>query len=255
MVSMVSPIELERELNRLLTPENFKDYAPNGMQVASEQSITRLITGVSATQALIDAAIDKGAQAILVHHGYFWKGENPCLVGMKYRRIKRLMDHDISLFAYHLPIDAHPVLGNNAQLAKRLGIRVVDGLERGNPYSVGNIGEFDDELSGDQVAARITAVLGRSPLHVDAPGKAIRSVAWCTGGAQGYIEQAVDCGVDAYITGEASEQTTHIAREYGIHFFAAGHHATERYGVQAVGDALAEKFAINHEFVDIDNPV
>lgn len=252
---MVSPIELERELNRLLGPENFRDYAPNGLQVASEQPIGLVVSGVSATQALIDAAIKKGAQAILVHHGYFWKGENPCLVGMKYQRIKRLMDHDISLLAYHLPIDAHPTLGNNAQLATRLGIDVSDGLERGNPYSVGNLGEFAHAISGDELTQKITQALGRKPLHIDAPGRLIRTVAWCTGGAQGYIEKAVDCGVDAYITGEASEQTTHIARECGIHFFAAGHHATERYGVQAVGAAISEKLHIDHEFIDIDNPV
>ena len=252
---MVSPIELERELNRLLGPENFRDYAPNGLQVASEQPIGLVVSGVSATQALIDAAIEKGAQAILVHHGYFWKGENPCLVGMKYQRIKRLMDHDISLLAYHLPIDAHPTLGNNVQLAARLGIDVSDGLERGNPYSVGNLGRFARGLSGNELTQRITQALGRKPLHIDAPGRLIRTVAWCTGGAQGYIEKAIDCGVDAYITGEASEQTTHIARECGIHFFAAGHHATERYGVQAVGTEISEKLHIDHEFIDIDNPV
>lgn len=252
---MVSPIELERELNCLLVPENFKDYAPNGMQVASEQPIERLVSGVSATQALIDAAIDREAQAILVHHGYFWKGENPCLVGMKYQRIKRLIDNDICLLAYHLPLDAHPELGNNAQLARRLGISMTGGLERGNPYSVGNIGEFTASISGQELVQKITDVLGRAPLHIDVPGKPIRTVAWCTGGAQSYIEKAVECGVDAYITGEASEQTTHIAREQGIHFFAAGHHATERYGVQAVGAVMAEKFDINHEFIDIDNPV
>ena len=252
---MVSPIELERELNRLLGPENFRDYAPNGLQVTSEQSIELLVSGVSATQALIDAAIEKGAQAILVHHGYFWKGENPCLVGMKFQRIKRLMDNNISLFAYHLPIDAHPMLGNNVQLAARLGIEVTGGLEKGNPYSVGNVGELVNPLSGGELAQKISTELGREPLHVDAPGRLIRTVAWCTGGAQGYIEQAIESGADAYITGEASEQTTHIAREYGIHFFAAGHHATERYGVQAVGAAISEKMHIDHEFIDIDNPV
>ena len=251
---MVSPIELERELNRLLGPENFRDYAPNGLQVASEQPISLVVSGVSATQALIDVAIEKGAQAILVHHGYFWKGENPCLVGMKYQRIKRLIDHGISLFAYHLPIDAHPTLGNNAQLAARLGIEVTDGLERGNPYSVGNIGKFSCSMSGDELKQKISKELGREPLHIDAPGRPICNVAWCTGGAQGYIEKAIDCGVDAYITGEVSEQTTHIAREYGIHFFAAGHHATERYGVQSVGAAVAEKMHIDHEFIDIYNP-
>ena len=251
---MVSPIELERELNRLLGPENFRDYAPNGLQVASEQPISLVVSGVSATQALIDVAIEKGAQAILVHHGYFWKGENPCLVGMKYQRIKRLIDHGISLFAYHLPIDAHPTLGNNAQLAARLGIEVTDGLERGNPYSVGNIGKFSCSMRGDELKQKISKELGREPLHIDAPGRPICNVAWCTGGAQGYIEKAIDCGVDAYITGEVSEQTTHIAREYGIHFFAAGHHATERYGVQSVGAAVAEKMHIDHEFIDIYNP-
>lgn len=252
---MVSPLELERELNQLLSPEKFKDYAPNGLQVASGRPITDIISGVSATQALIDVAIEKDAQAILVHHGYFWKGEDPRIIGMKYQRIKRLLDHDIGLFAYHLPLDAHPVLGNNAELARLLGISVTDGMDRGNPYSVGNVGEFDEPMTGQQLADRLNAVLARPPIHIDAPGRPIRSVAWCTGGAQGYIEQAIECGVDAYITGEASEQTTHVARECGIHFYAAGHHATERYGIQAVGRYVADKFNINHQFIDIDNPV
>jgi dinuclear metal center YbgI/SA1388 family protein len=252
---MVHRVELEGELKRVLEPDAFKDYCPNGLQVQGRDDIEHIVSGVTASQALVRAAIDKGADAILVHHGYFWRNESPCITGLRYERIKLLLDAGISLFAYHLPLDAHSELGNNAQLAKRLGIQVEGGLEPGNPRSIGNVGRLAAATRGPDFARIIEQRLKRKPLHVAGSDRPIKRLAWCTGGAQGYIEQAIALGVDAYITGEASEQTVHIARECGIHFYAAGHHATERYGVQAVGHWLAEHFHIKHEFVDIDNPV
>lgn len=252
---MVSRIEIDAALKGLLQPEFFKDYGPNGLQVEGKDSIDVVVSGVTACQALVDEAVKLGADALFVHHGYFWKNENPTLVGMKYQRVKSLIENGINLFAYHLPLDAHPELGNNAQLAKKLGIEMTGPLEVGNPRSIGNEGVLPEERSGDEFAWHISQCLGREVLHVPGTDRPIKRVAWCTGGAQGFIDKAVALGVDAYITGEASEQTTHIARENGIHFFAAGHHATERYGANAVGAWLAEKFDINHRFVDIDNPV
>lgn len=252
---MVQRTELDGELKRLLEPGQFKDYCPNGLQVQGREEINKLVTGVTASRDLVLAAIEKGADAILVHHGYFWRNENPCITGMKLERIRLLLESQISLFAYHLPLDAHPELGNNAQLAKRLGIQIEGGLEPANPRSIGNIGRVAAPIKGQDFARIIEQRLKRKPLHVAGTDNLIKRVAWCTGGGQGFIEQAVDAGVDAFITGEASEQTVHFAREAGLHFFAAGHHATERYGVQAVGNYLAEKFQIKHEFIDIANPV
>ena len=245
----VSRDDLLVTLNELLQPHLFEDYCPNGLQVEGKHQITRLVTGVTASHALIDAAVAANADAILVHHGYFWKGENPTLIGMKQRRIKKLLENDINLFAYHLPLDAHPQYGNNVQLGARLGLRVTD-----NFGGVGLIGQLAQPMTGSEFAAHIYHVLNREPLHVDSVGKVIRAVAWCTGAAQNYIEKALPFAVDAFLTGEVSEPTVHIARENGIHFFAAGHHATERYGVQAVGQYVAEKININQLFVDIPNP-
>ena len=252
---MVSRFEIDAALKGLLQPEFFRDYAPNGLQIEGKEQIEVVVSGVTACQALVDQAVALSADAIFVHHGYFWKGENPTLVGMKRQRVKTLLDHGINLFAYHLPLDAHPELGNNAQLAKKLGIEMTGPLELGNPRSIGNEGRLAEPVSGEVFAHHVSQCLGRQALHVAGSDRPIRRVAWCTGGAQGYIEQAVALGVDAYITGEASEQTTHIARECGIHFYAAGHHATERYGANAVGAWLAENFNVNHRFIDIDNPV
>lgn len=252
---MVSRTELLQAFTKILEPQYFQDYCPNGLQIEGCGSIKTLVTGVSASQALVDAAIAEKADAILVHHGYFWKGENPCLTGMKFQRIKKLIENNINLFAYHLPLDAHPELGNNAQLAKQLGIIVEGGLEPDSSRSIGSVGSLTESVSGTAFAAHIEAVLRRKPLHIAGSQRSIQRVAWCTGGAQGYIEKAVALGVDAFVTGEASEQTTHIANECGIHFFAAGHHATERYGVASLGEFIAHKFQLNHRFIDIDNPV
>ena len=251
------PIErnlLLQEIEQFLNVNAISDYCPNGLQVEGKTQIKRIVSGVTASQALIDAAIELEADAILVHHGYFWKGEDQPIVGMKQRRIKALLAHDINLLAYHLPLDVHPEVGNNVQLAQRLGLTVTGPLEPDNPRNVGLIGELATPLSASEFAARITGALDRAPLVVD-HGQPIKRVAWCTGGAQGYIEQAIAAGVDAYITGEVSERTFHEAQENGISFFAAGHHATERYGVQALGKWLAERFGIEHHYVECNNPV
>lgn len=244
---------LVEEADRYLNAAAIADYCPNGLQVQGRAEVRRIVSGVTASQALLDAALDAQADLVLVHHGYFWKNEDPRVIGIKQRRLKTLLVNDISLLAYHLPLDVHPEVGNNVQLARRLGLIVEGPLEPGNPRSVGLVGSLPQALSAAEFAQRIEVALGRSPLVVEG-SQPIRRVAWCTGGAQGYIEQAVAAGVDAYVTGEVSEPTVHIARENDLSFFAAGHHATERYGVQALGDYLAQRFDIEHVFVDIPNP-
>ncbi|WP_448556858.1 Nif3-like dinuclear metal center hexameric protein [Thalassotalea montiporae] len=248
--------EFVQYLQALLKPEQIKDFCPNGLQVQGAEEVTNIVTGVTATEALIDEAIALKADTILVHHGYFWKGENQTITGMKYQRIKKLLDHNINLFAYHLPLDIHPELGNNAQLAKLLGIKVTGPLELGNPVSVPIQGELPFGIDGVSFNEMMSKKLNRQCLHIAPPSnKPIKTVAWCTGGGQGYIELAAEQGIDAFISGEASEQTTHIAREMDIHFFAAGHHATERYGAKALGEFVARDLGLNVDFVDIDNPV
>ena len=248
--------ELEQHLTDILKPEQIKDFAPNGLQVQGRKKITKIVTGVTASLALIERAIEEQADTILVHHGYFWKSESYVIRGMKHSRIKSLLMHDINLFAYHLPLDIHPTLGNNAQLAQLFNIEDVMPLELGNPQSVAMQGCFLDTIQGDELATKISTSLARQCLHIAPPSnKAIKTVAWCSGGGQGYIEMAAEQGIDAFITGEVSEQTTHIAHEMDIHFFAAGHHATERYGVKALGEHLAKHHDVEVVFIDIDNPV
>lgn len=245
---------LVAELDRHLDAARIPDYCPNGLQVEGRSEVRRIVSGVTASQALLDAAVEAGADLVLVHHGYFWKNENPCVVGMKQRRLKTLLVNDISLVAYHLPLDLHPELGNNVQLARRLGLAVEGPLEPGNPRSVGLLGSLGEALEPPAFATQVAQALGREPLLIDA-GRPIRRVAWCTGAAQGYIEQAIAAGVDAYLTGEVSESTVHSARENGISFLAAGHHATERYGVQALGEWIAARYGVEHHFIDCENPV
>lgn len=235
----------------LLQVDAFKDYAPNGLQVQGKEILKKIVSGVTASEALIMAAIEKQADAIFVHHGWFWKNEDPCIVDMKYRRLKLLMQHEINLIAYHLPLDAHLELGNNAQLAKKLSIEIEDVM---NEQGVGNYGRLAEYTSLEKLGERIERNLQRKPLLINAGDHAIRRVAWCTGAAQDYIHEAVKSGVDAFISGEISEHTVHTARESGVHYIAAGHHATERYGVQALGDFVAARFGLLHEFIDIDNP-
>jgi len=241
--------------NQLLQSDAFQDYCPNGLQVEGAGEVSLLVTGVTASQALVDAAAAAGAQMLLVHHGYFWKGESAAVTGIKQRRLKALLANDLNLLAYHLPLDVHGELGNNVQLARLLGWSISGGLEPGNSRSVGLHGELADAVDGATLASQLATALGREPLHIAGNDRPIKRIAWCTGAAQGYIERAINLGVDAYVTGEVSEPTVHAARENGIHFFAAGHHATERYGVRALGEHLAEHFGIEHQFIDIDNPV
>jgi dinuclear metal center YbgI/SA1388 family protein len=250
---MAELLDLVGYCDRQLNPGMFSDYCPNGLQVESGLQVRRLVTGVTASLQLIEAAAAWQADALLVHHGYFWKGEPAPLTGMKGRRIRALFEHGISLIAYHLPLDAHPELGNNKQLGRRLEIANATALE-GEQGLIWQ-GELASALSAEDFAQRITDRLGRVPLLVSGGDRRIRRVAWCTGGAQKYIEQAAELDVDAYLTGEVSEATVHVARECGVHFYAAGHHATERYGVQALGVALGAHFDLEHRFIDIENPV
>lgn len=232
-----------------LSIDEFTDYCPNGLQVEGRSKVERLVTGVTASLDLINAAIELEADAILVHHGYFWKGEAQPLVGFKARRIRQLIKHDISLLAYHLPLDAHPVVGNNAQLARRMGWLTIeqDGLLW--------LGEAAEISEVEAVMGQIGDNLDTNPLLISGGDRAVKRIGWCTGAAQTYIEQADAHGVDLFVSGEISENTVHFAREQGIHYIAAGHHATERYGVQALGQLVAERFDIEHHFIDIDNPV
>lgn len=240
--------------DNLLEIKQFKDYCPNGLQVEASSEVRKIITGVTASQALIDEAIKRKADAIFVHHGYFWRGEAEPLVGMKGRRIRSLIENKISLVAYHLPLDAHGQLGNNAQLAKLLGFKVLGGVDAGE-RPIALYGELEQPCNLNALCERIETTLQRKPLAFGDANKQVHKVAWCTGAAQSYFEQATARGVDCFITGEVSEQTYHSAEESGVAFIAAGHHATERYGVKALGEYLAEKFKLEVEFVDINNPV
>lgn len=245
---------LVEEADHYLNAARIQDYCPNGLQVEGRPQVRRIVSGVTASQALIDAAIEAEADVLLVHHGYFWKGEDACITGMKQRRLRALLNHDLSLLAYHLPLDVHPEVGNNVQLAAQLGIEVEGELEPGNPRTVGLVGSLVEPMLASDFARHVQDVLGREPLLIDG-ARTVRRIGWCTGGGQGYIDQAIAAGVDLFLSGEASEQTFHSARENGISFIAAGHHATERYGVQALGDYLARRFALEHLFIDCPNPI
>ena len=251
---MIATAELVNYSNKLLRVSESKDYCPNGLQVQGKQNIKKIVSGVTACQALIDAAIAAKADLLLVHHGFFWKGEDQTITGIKQARIKALLANELNLLAYHLPLDAHSELGNNAQLAQLLDIKVKGELDTGPGLKFAFHGEFSQQQSGEAVQQHIARILQHDVLHV-AVDRPIKTIAWCSGGAQSYMNLAIEAGVDAYLTGEASEYNFHQAKENNIHFFAAGHHATERYGVQALGQHLAQKFALQHQFIDIDNPI
>ncbi|MFY9329416.1 MAG: Nif3-like dinuclear metal center hexameric protein [Georgfuchsia sp.] len=239
-------------LDELLQVVQFHDYCPNGLQVEGRSEIRKIICGVTASQALLDVAVAAEADAVLVHHGYFWKGEDGRVVGIRKSRLATLLKRDINLFAYHLPLDAHPELGNNAQLAARVGWRA-DG--RFGDQGIGFIGRPDRERTTGEILAQIESTLCRTALLVGDAQRQVKCVAWCSGGAQGHFEEAIAAGADLYVSGEISEQTTHLARESGVSYIAAGHHATERYGIEALGAHLAQSFDISCDFADIDNPV
>ncbi|MGM0450050.1 MAG: Nif3-like dinuclear metal center hexameric protein [Pseudomonadota bacterium] len=245
--------ELVATMDQWLRPELFRDYCPNGLQVEGRDRVRTVISGVTASQRFLEQAIEAGADMVLVHHGYFWKGEDPCIRGMKQRRIELLLSNNVSLVAYHLPLDAHRTMGNNACLARTLGAS--DGAPvSDDPCELMWTGTLDEPLDAEALASRLETRLGRTPLPIEGGPEPIRRMAWCSGGAQGMIDRAAALGVDAYLSGEISEPTVHSARELGIHYFAAGHHATERDGVQALGAALAEAFGIEHRFIEDPSP-
>ena len=249
---MTTRQELLAALDDLLQPARFKDYGPNGLQVEGRSEVRHIVSGVTASLALIDAAIAEGADAIFVHHGLFWRGQDGCITGWMRQRVARLLANDINLFAYHLPLDAHPELGNNAQLGARLGLKI-----QGNfgEQMLGCWGDLDAPLGGlDALAQQLQELCGRSVVAVDAKPGPLRRVGWCSGGAQGYFEAAIAAGVDVFITGEISEPQAHYARECGVSFIACGHHASERYGAPAVAGHVAQRLGLRHTFIDIDNP-
>jgi dinuclear metal center YbgI/SA1388 family protein len=239
-------------LDALLEPDKFKDYGPNGLQVEGDREVRLLVSGVTASRALIEAAIEANADAILVHHGLFWRGQDGRVTGWMRERLRLLLTHGIHLFAYHLPLDAHAELGNNAQLGRLLGLQS-DG--RFGEQNLGFIGQGDQTWdTAKSLADHVARVLGRQVTCVSGSERPIRRIAWCTGGAQGYFESAMAAGADAFITGEISEPQAHLARESGVAFLACGHHASERYGAAAVGARIAQDLGLTHRFIEIDNP-
>lgn len=245
---------LAKYLAQKLNVEQYRDYCPNGLQVEGRAEIGSIVSGVTASLALIEAALDLKADAILVHHGYFWRGEDPRVIGIRQKRLTQLLSHQINLYAYHLPLDMHAELGNNAQLAKLLAFTNHGRFAENDIGWLGRASGADVATVAD-LAARIEQALGRAPLVIGDPAQPIDVIGWCTGAAQNMLGDAIDAGATAYISGEISEPTVHLARESGVAYLAAGHHATERYGVQALGAHLAEQFGVEHRFVDIDNPV
>lgn len=254
-MTTISVQALAKFCDNYLNAHEFQDYCPNGLQVDAGKPIKRIITGVTACQALIDQAIQAKAQAILVHHGYFWEGEDQPLVGMKGVRVRKLMQNGISLIAYHLPLDAHPDIGNNRTLADMLDLTITGALYPDQTHPIGNVATTSPILASE-FADKITKVLERTPLHIAATDgdRLLNKIALCTGGAQDMIEQAATMGCDAFISGEISERTTHMARELGVDYFAAGHHATERGGVIRLGEVINQQLGIDVAFIDIDNP-
>jgi len=242
--------ELVSYLNSYLEIDQYKDYAPNGLQVEGSEEIVTIVTGVTACNELINEAIRLNADAILVHHGFFWKSEAPEIVGYKQKRIKNLLVNDINLLGYHLPLDGHVELGNNAELGKLWGLKDITpepGLVK--------LGVLEKPVSIEEFTDLVSDSLGRKALHLKGGPDMVKTIAWCSGGAQGYIDKAVEWRADVYISGEVSEQTTHLAKECEIHYLAAGHHATERLGIKALGEHLSTKFNLHCHFVDIQNPV
>jgi len=246
--------ELVKYCSDFFSQPHVKDYAPNGLQVSGSTEINKIVSGVTACQELLDRAVAENADLVVVHHGFFWKGEDPCIVGMQYKRIKTLLANEINLLAYHLPLDCNKDLGNNVMLAKELDF-TVDGVHSVDGMPLLFSGHLKEPMFCADFSELLNNKLQRAPTVVGDTDKKIQTIAWCTGAAQDYIFDAVQLGVDAYLSGEISERTTHFARENAITYFGCGHHATERYGVRAFGEHLAKQFAIEHLFIDIDNPV
>ncbi|CAB1369762.1 Nif3-like dinuclear metal center hexameric protein [Denitratisoma oestradiolicum] len=244
--------ELGAYLDSLLETARFRDYCPNGLQVEGRKEVRKLVCGVTASQDLLEAAVARGADAILVHHGWFWRGEDGRVTGIRKQRLATLLTHDISLFGYHLPLDAHDELGNNAQWAKVMNW-TVEG--RFAEQDLGFLGRPAEPCTADALANALSRTLGRPAQRVGDGGRLVQRLAWCSGGAQGYFEQAIAQGADVFVSGEISEQTYHLARESGVPYIAAGHHATERYGVQALARHLGRELGLECEYVELDNPV
>ena len=255
MITVITRDELAVYLHDHLACDNFNDYAPNGIQVQGGTTINKICTAVTASEAIIKQAVAQQADALLVHHGYFWRGEDAVITGMKRRRIGHLIAHNINLYAYHLPLDCHPEIGNNACLGRLLGVDSIKMHSVGKTVNLLWSGTLSKPLSAQVFSTIISEQLNRKPLHVSGTDKPIHRVAWCSGAAQDYIEEASRLGVDAYLSGEISERTYYQAQELGIHYFACGHHATERYGIQALGNHLYERFGLQHQFIDSDNPI
>ena len=243
--------DIDVYLSAVLQVASFKDYGPNGLQIEGRSGVTRVVSGVTASLALIEAAIAADADAVLVHHGLFWRGHDGRLTGWLKQRVQRLLAHDINLLAYHLPLDAHPQFGNNAQLGLRMG---VSADARFGEQSLGFIGTPEVPVTTRDLVERLARMSGRTPSIIEGDARPLRRVAWCTGGAQSYFEAAIAAGADVFVTGEMSEPQVHLARETGVAFIACGHHASERYGVQALGEHLAGQFGIEHRYIEIDNP-
>ena len=243
--------ELGSYLDRLLESERYRDYCPNGLQVEGSAAVSRVVCGVTASQALLDEAVRRGAQAVIVHHGWFWRGEDGRVTGLRRKRLATLLAHDISLYAYHLPLDGHAELGNNAQLGRLFGWQVE---QRFGDQDIGLAGRLAEPCSLSALAGEVGRILMRTPLVIGDGEGTVRRIAWCSGGAQNLFEQAIATGVDCYLSGEISEQCTHLARESGVAYVAAGHHATERHGIAALARHLAETTGLDCQFIDIDNP-
>ncbi|MGL5291147.1 MAG: Nif3-like dinuclear metal center hexameric protein [Vibrionaceae bacterium] len=248
-------LQLEATLNAFLMAQSIKDHCPNGLQVQGRPQVQKVVTGVTACQALLDAACDLQADAILVHHGYFWNGESPVLRGMKYKRIKTLLDNEINLYAYHLPLDMHATVGNNVQLANLLDIKLQGGMQGEVGASLALWGELATPCSASDFAEKVERALGRKPQLIEAGTHLIKKIGWCSGAAQDQIALAAAQQLDAFLSGEISERTTFLAQEQNVHYFAAGHHATERAGVKALGEWLQAEHGLAVTFIDIDNPV
>jgi dinuclear metal center YbgI/SA1388 family protein len=256
---MAKRLDIELALNQLLLPDRFKDYGPNGLQVEGKPEVSRLVSGVTASLALIEAAAAAGADALLVHHGLFWRGQDGRLTGWLKARVECLMDHRMSLFAYHLPLDAHPELGNNARWGAEMGLKAESHFGEQNLGCLATIGDaktrdLEAAMKVEALSARVTQVLTRQPVLLPGDGRVLQKVAWCSGGAQSYFESAIAAGADVFLTGEISEPQAHLSRETGVAFMACGHHASERYGAPAVGAFLASTLGVEHRFIDIENP-
>lgn len=238
----------------LKSPE-FKDYAPNGLQIEGKTEVRKILAAVTASQDAIDAAIRENADLLLVHHGYFWKGEAYPITGMRGKRIKSLIQHDISLLAYHLPLDSHPSLGNNVAIADLLRLERIEALDPSERHPIGNIGHLNQPMPVEEFKKFVSEKLKFDAIHLPADKNMIEKVGFCTGGAQDFIVKAAEQGCDAYISGEVSERTFYEAKELGVHYFACGHHATERYGVQRLGQAISEQFDIEYVYFELNNPI